>query len=208
MNLIVFGSTGSIGTLIVKQALREGHRVTAFTRSPEKLQAPASPLLHIFKGDLTDKTAIQEAVKNQEAVLCAIGDGNKGSIRAIGTKNIIDAMKQEGIKRLICETTLGLGDSAGNLNFFWKYVMFGMLLKKAFKDHQLQEQHLVGSDLDYTIVRPSAFTAGERTDRYKIDFDSKAKGLSLKISRADVAGFMLKQVTSNEYIRKAVSISN
>lgn len=208
MNLIVFGSTGSVGMFIVKQALQEGHRVTAFTRSPEKLQGLTSSLLHIFKGDLSDRKAVQEALKNQEVVLCAIGDGNKGAIRAIGTKNIIDAMEQEGTKRLICETTLGLGDSAGNLNFFWKYIMFGMLLKKAFKDHQLQEQHLLDSGLDYTIVRPSAFIEGERTDGYQIGFDSKTRGLSLKISRADVASFMLKQVMSNEYLRKTVSISN
>ncbi|MEH6304690.1 NAD(P)-binding oxidoreductase [Olivibacter sp. CPCC 100613] len=208
MNLVVFGSTGSIGKLIVKQALQEGHHVTAFTRSPQKLQEIANPLLRIFKGDLNDSKTIQEAVKNQDAVLCAIGDGNKGGIRASGTRNIIDAMEQEGIRRLICETTLGLGDSAGNLNFFWKHVMFGLFLKKAFKDHQLQEHYLLTSNLDYTIVRPSAFTDGVRTDRYKIGFGASEKGLSLKIARADVASFMLNQVAQNEYRKKAVSISN
>lgn len=208
MNLIVFGSTGSVGMYIVKQALQEGHQVTAFTRSPEKLATLQQPLLKIFKGDLADEQAVHTAVTNQDAVLCAIGDGSKGGIRSLGTKHIIDAMEKVGTRRLICETTLGLGDSKGNLNFFWKYIMFGLLLKKAFKDHQLQEEYLFKSNLDYTIVRPAAFTDGERTNNFKVGFSGNATGLSLKIARADVASFMLEQVATNQYLKKPVSISN
>ena len=65
-----------------------------------------------------------------------------------------------------------------------------------------------GSGLDYTIVRPSAFTDGEVTGNYKIGFGGNAKGLSLKIARADVADFILKQVPANNYLNRAVSISN
>jgi putative NADH-flavin reductase len=86
--------------------------------------------------------------------------------------------------------------------------MFGMLLKKAFQDHQLQEQYIGNSDLDYTIVRPSALTDGTITNGYKIGFDGEHKRLNLKISRADVADFMLRQLQTNGYIKKAVSISN
>jgi putative NADH-flavin reductase len=89
----------------------------------------------------------------------------------------------------------------------WK-IIFGVFLRKAFKDHEMQEKHVTGSTLDYTIVRPSAFTDGEVTGAYKVGFDSKAKGLSLKIARADVADFILKQVTANRYLNRAVSISN
>lgn len=208
MNIVVFGSTGSVGTHLVKQALQKGHRVTAFTRSPEKLAFLTQTRLEIFKGDLTDKQAIEKAVANRDAVLCAIGDGSKGSIRALGTRNIIDAMERTGVKRLICETTIGLGDSRANLNFIWKYVMFGFLLKKAFNDHKLQEEYLFNSNLDYTVVRPSAFTDGKQTNNFKVGFDGKEKGLSLKIARADVAGFMLSALETGQYLRKPVSISN
>lgn len=207
MKLVIFGATGSVGILLVKQALEQGHTVTAFTRSPEKLSALVHSRLAIFKGDILDAAAVEKAIKGQECVLCVIGDGNKGGVRAAGTKNIISAMKRTGVKRLICETTLGLGDSKGNLNLLWK-VIFGVFVRKAFKDHEVQEQHLFGSQLDFTIVRPSAFIDGERTGRYKVGFDAKAKGLSLKIARADVADFMLKQVPDQRYIRKPVSISN
>ncbi|QNL51023.1 SDR family oxidoreductase [Olivibacter sp. SDN3] len=206
MNIVVFGSTGSVGTHIVKQALEKGFQVRAFTRRPEKLAPQAR--LEVFKGDLMDRQAVEKAVSNQDAVLCAIGDGGKGGIRALGTRHIIDAMQTVGIRRIICETTLGLGESKGNLNFFWKYIMFGLLLKKAFNDHKLQEEYLFKSNLDYTIVRPAAFSDGAQTANFKVGFDGNAKGLSLKIARADVAGFMLRELETGQYVKKPVSISN
>ena len=208
MKLIVFGATGSVGTQIVNQALDRGHIVTAFTRTPEKLSPLSRPGLKILKGDICDSKAVENAVGQHDSVLCAIGDGNKGFVRAEGTRNIISAMKSTGVTRVICQTTLGLGESRGNLNFFWKHVMFGFLLKKAFRDHELQEQQLFRSGLDYTIVRPAAFIDGSITRNYRVGFDGNYKSLNLKIARADVADFMLKQLESSEYLRKAVSISN
>src|SRR4030095_6060442 len=136
-----------------------------------------------------------------------IGDGATGKIRSEGTKNIIDAMQKTGVKRFICQTTLGLGESSGNLNFFWKYIMFGFLLKKAFRDHEIQEKYLLGSNLDFIIVRPSAFTDGE-TGEYKIGFNGNEKNLKLKIARSAVADFMIRQINIDDHLRKAVSISN
>src|SRR5690606_5200569 len=207
MRLIIFGATGSVGTLLVQQALQQGYTVTAFTRNTDKLSAISHERLSVFKGDLFNPADVDRAIAGQDAVLCVIGDGNKGTVRSQGTKNIIAAMKNNGVKRLVCETTLGLGDSKGNLNLMWK-IIFGIFLRKAFKDHEMQEQHVFGSRLDYTIVRPSAFTDGDVTGAYKVGFDSRAKGLTLKIARADVADFILKQVNTDRYLNRAVSISN
>jgi putative NADH-flavin reductase len=208
MKLIVFGATGSVGTHLVNQALQQGHSVTAFTRNHEKSASLAQSGPLIFTGDILNPESVVNAVKNHDCVLCTIGDGNKGRVRAAGTKNIIMAMQKTGIKRLICQTTLGLGDSKGNLNLIWKHIMFGFLLKKAFQDHQWQEKYLFDSDLDFTIVRPGALTDGEISGNYKFAFDGNYRKLKLKISRADVAGFMLQQLHTNEYLKKAVSISN
>lgn len=207
MKLIIFGATGSVGTLLVQQALQQGYTVTAFTRNTDKLSAISHERLSVFKGDLFNPADVDRAIAGQDAVLCVIGDGNKGTVRSQGTKNIIAAMKNNGVKRLVCETTLGLGDSKGNLNLMWK-ILFGIFLRKAFKDHEMQEQHVFGSRLDYTIVRPSAFTDGDVTGAYKVGFDSRAKGLTLKIARADVADFILKQVNTDRFLNRAVSISN
>jgi putative NADH-flavin reductase len=208
MKAIIFGATGTVGNEIVKQVLRKRFEVTVFVRNPEKITNPNHANLTICKGDVLNLSDVEKAVQNHDVVLCALGDGKVGKIRALGTRNIIDAMNKAGLKRLICQSTLGMGESYGNLNLIWKHVMFGMLLKKVFQDHQLQETYILNSDLDYTIVRPSALTDGEITNKYKIGFDGTYKKLNLKISRADVANFMLCQLQNGEYVRKAVSISN
>lgn len=208
MNLIIFGATGTVGKEIVKQALEKGYNATAFVRNLQKNQIAHHQNLTIYKGDVLNQPDVENALKNQDIVLCALGDGKAGKIRALGTKNIIEAMNKTGKTRLICQTTLGMGKSYGNLNFIWKHIMFGILLKKAFQDHQLQEQYILNSNLDYTLVRPSALTDGVVTNQYKKGFDGNFKKLNLKISRADVADFMLQQIESNQYSKKAVSISN
>lgn len=152
--------------------------------------------------------SVENAVRNQDAVLYALGDGRKGKIRAAGTRNIIEAMEKTGVRRLVCESTLGVGDSRENLNFFWKYVMFGLFLRAAYADHEKQEKYIRESNLDWIIVRPSAFTDGERTGEYGHGFSAIEKGMTLKISRADVADFMLKQLTEGVYLRKTPGISN
>ena len=78
MKLIIFGATGTVGIQLLKQALQQGYEVTAFTRSPEKLESLSQTNLRIFKGDLLNPKDVESAMQNHGAVLCAIGDGNKG----------------------------------------------------------------------------------------------------------------------------------
>ena len=208
MKIVIFGASGTVGIELVKQALEQGYEVTAFVRSAEKLANISNINLHIYKGDVLNALDVENALKNQDDVLCALGDGNVGKVRAVGTKNIVDAMNKLSIKRLVCQTTLGMGDSYQNLNFIWKYLMFGLLLRKAFQDHKLQEECILKSNLNYTIVRPSALIPGEITNEYKIGFDGNCKDLTLKISRKEVASFMINQLQTQTYSRKAVSISH
>lgn len=201
MRILIFGSTGSIGKLLVQQALEENHHVTAFVRNPMAISI-RHPNLSVIRGDVIDRTSVERATPGHDAVICTLGAGSKGTVRAVGTQNIIVAMDKAGIKRFICQSTLGAGDSRGNLNFFWKHIMFGMLLRKAYADHELQESYVMQSDLDWTIVRPAAFTDGPRTQNYVHGFDPNATGLTLKVSRADVADFLLKQLSDLRYLRK------
>ena len=119
MKVTIFGSTGSIGIQLVKQSLEDGHTVTAFVRDPSKLDIQHNNL-RIVQGDVMDVSSIEKAVQGQDVVLCSLGAGLKGSVRAEGTKNIIRAMEKAGVRRFICQSTLGVGDSWNNLNFFWK----------------------------------------------------------------------------------------
>ena len=202
MKLLIFGSTGSIGQHLIEQALTQGHSITAFARDPSKLNVK-HPNLKFFQGDVMDLSSVEKAMKSQDVVLCSLGAGRKGNVRSKGTRHIIRAMENSGVKRLICQSTLGAGDSRVTLNFFWKYIMFGLLLRKAYEDHEIQEKYVKESNLDWIIVRPAAFADGSLTGKYQQGFFTSPKGITLKISRADVADFMLKQLSDNTYLKKA-----
>lgn len=206
MKLAIFGATGSVGTHLVQQAIEAGHEVTAFVRSPSKLHIQ-SGRLRVVRGDvLSDHDRIAEAVSGQDAVMITLGAGAKGRIRSLGTQNIITAMEACGVDRLICQSTLGAGDSVKNLNFKW-WLLFRVPLRLAMADHEAQETLVRKSKLDWTIVRPSAFTDGPKTERYQHGFPSNERKLLLSVSRADVAHFMLKELSDSRYRHQEVSIS-
>ena len=134
MKLLIIGSTGSIGRQLVVQALEQGHTATAFARNPAGLQIKHANLRAV-QGDALDSATVEKAVEGQDAVLCSLGAGARGTIRSVGTRNIVQAMEKAGVSRFICQSTLGIGDSRANLNFFWKHIMFGLLLRRAYADH-------------------------------------------------------------------------
>src|SRR5690349_8552448 len=206
MKVAIIGATGTVGREVLKQALEQGHSVTALVRDPSKITAK-NPDLQVVQGDVLDRSAVEKTVAGQEAVICILGAGRKGSIRAEGTRSVIRAMEKAGVKRLICQSSLGVGDSRGVLTFWWKYVMFGVLLRPAYIDHERQEEYVNRSGLDWTIIRPAAFTNGPFTGEYKHGSLISPKGLTLKISRADVADFLLKQLKDKTYIRKSPGLS-
>jgi putative NADH-flavin reductase len=208
MQVVIFGATGSLGSYVVKEALSKGYQVRVFTRNTDKFKDKEDSMLSVFRGDVFEFAHVRNAILGANVVICCLGDGAKGMVRAAGTRNIINAMEELGVKRLICQTTLGLGESWQNLNFFWKHIMFGLFLKKAFEDHRLQESLICDSSLEYTIVRPSAFTGQPSDPNFKVGFEAHERNLNLKISREDIAGFMVNQIKSREFMRKAVSISN
>lgn len=210
MKVIVFGATGNIGKQLVLQGLALGHSITAFARNGQALRDIEHKNLVIHQGDVLDLTAVAnaiEGIEGHDAVVCALGAGRKGIVRAEGTFNIIQAMKEVGVKRLIVQSTLGAGDSRGNLNFFWKRIMFGWYLKDAYKDHQLQEKYVMESGLDWTIVRPGAFTDGGPTGKYRHGFAPDDRSIQLKVSKADIAMFLLLQLKTDEYLHATPGLS-
>lgn len=208
MKLIIIGATGTVGRHVVQQALAEGHQVTAFARNPANLGLQHAQL-RLWAGDVLDLAAVTQAVVGQDAVVCVLGSGKKltGTVRSQGTQTIIRAMQQTGVRRLICQSTLGVGESWGSLNFYWKYIMFGLILRDVFADHERQEAYVRQSDLDWTIVRPGAFLEGDRTGHYRHGFPGTDTTSQLKIARADIADFILKQLTDTTYLHQAPSLS-
>lgn len=206
-NVIVFGATGGTGTELVKQALSKNYHVTAFVRTPSKMKI-ADENLSIIKGDVMNYQEVANALVNQEVVFCTLGmpASDKSTLRRDGTENILKAMEEKGIKRFVCQTSLGFNGSEALLPWHMKYIIVPFILKNAFKDHELQEHVIEKSNTDWTIVRPGNMTNGKMTTSYQHGFDSDAK-IKLKVSRADVAHFMLDQVDSVAYLQKKAGIS-
>lgn len=209
MKLIIFGSTGGTGRQIVTQALEQGHDVTAFARNPERLDQKHEKL-QVIKGDVLDFDSVERAIQGQDAVLCTLGLSaiwDKSYLRANGTKNIIRAMKKTGVKRFICQSSAGVGDSSDTLPFLMKYFIVPFILRRVWADHELQENYVKESQLDWIIARPAALTDGEHTGSYQHGYTSDNKTVTSKISRADTADFMLKQLENNDYLHKTPCIS-
>jgi putative NADH-flavin reductase len=205
--IVIFGATGGTGQELVSQALKANYTVTAFARSPEKLNV-SDTNLKVIQGDVLNLEDVSRAVENQDVVLCCIGapPSDKSMLRTKATVNIIEAMEKQGINRLICQSTLGIGDSKIFLPWHWKFIIVPLILKKAFKDHEIQESKIENSKLDWTIVRPAGLTNGEKTGRYKQNF-AYSDNIKVKVSRADTAHFMLSQVDDNQYLHQKVGLS-
>ena len=124
-----------------------------------------------------------------------------------GTKNIVRAMEKLGVKRFVCESSLGVGDSKGQLGFFFTYTLVPILLRNIYADKEVQEKIIKESKLDWIIARPGALTNGPRTGKYHAAFDANDKSIQAKVSRADVADFMLKQLSTDTYLGKTPGLS-
>ena len=208
MKTVIFGSTGGTGRELLRQALYQNHIVTAFARKPTNIGAIKHANLRVICGDILDSGAVESAVSGQDAVLIAIGAGSRRTtVREDGTRVIVEAMEKTGVKRLLCQSSLGVGDSRSNLSFFTKYIIVSIFLRHAFADHERQESVVRQSSLDWIIIRPPHLTNGPRTGTYRHGFPTKETQIRAKISRADVAEFMLKQLTDDTYLHQSPGVS-
>jgi putative NADH-flavin reductase len=124
-----------------------------------------------------------------------------------GTRSIVQAMEKHGVRRLICESSLGVGDSRGRLGIFYNLILVPLLLRGMFADKAAQEEIIRASTLDWVIVRPTSLTNGPRTGAYRVGPDIGHWFRPTSISRADVADFMLKQLTDYTWLRKTPGVA-
>ena len=212
MKVVVFGATGKTGNEIVHQALVKGHDVTAFVREPSKmmLENEATSLtdrLRIVSGDIFDFDAVKQAVVGQEAVICSLGSASLGktTVRGQGTANIVKAMEEEHVDRLLVVSAMGTGDSWSSLSFTNK-LFYATILRSSRQDHEAQEAAVKESNLDWTILRPSGLTDDPATGKYAIGESVTAE--SSRIARADVAQAMVNELEQNAFVLTAVTITN
>ena len=201
MKLLVIGATRGIGRRLVDLALDAGHAVSALARHPEQLTI-SHDRLSVIKGDIRDKAAVNRSVNGQHAVCITIGIGpTRKPVRVFseGTQNVIDAMGRSGSNLLICVTGIGAGDSKNHGGFFYDKVFNPLLLKTIYEDKNRQEALVQNSNLEWVIVRPGFLTNGPLTGTYRAL--TALEGVKAgKISRADVAHFILTEITEKQYL--------
>lgn len=207
--VLIVGATGGTGRQLVKQALERGYAVTALVRDPSRLQID-HPRLAVVRGDVLDPAAVGEAVRGQDAVLSALGHKRffyPTRILSEGTRNILGAIEAHGVPRLICETSLGIGDSAGRMGLYYTFFVIPLILPFYFWDKTRQERLIAGSGVEWVIVRPGVLTNGEARGRYRHGRGVGSFLRTVRIARGDVASFMLDQLASDSYLGTAPGVS-
>jgi putative NADH-flavin reductase len=207
MNILVFGASGATGLHLVNQALGQHHRVTAFVRDPAKLPVQ-HPLLTVVQGNVEDKGAVEQVVKGHDAVLSVLGANSPFTYdEAVvhGMAHIIAAMQTAGVKRLVYLSFVGVKESRKDAGFFIGYIA-PVILRTEIKGHEAREQLIKASALQWTIVRAPKLTHDAATAHYRHGTTIRSGSLVTAIGRADVAGFMLQQLTDTSYMRQSARI--
>jgi nucleoside-diphosphate-sugar epimerase len=205
LRVLVIGATGGTGRELVQQALAQGHQVTAFVRNPAKLNI-AHANLRMAQGDVLDYPTVEAAMRGQEAVLSALGHRRffyPNRIQSDGMRNVLKAMQACDVPRLICETALGIGSSVGRLGLPHTFFIMPLILGFYMWDKLRQEELIIASDRDWVIVRPGVLTSGAARGVYGHGPDVGSYLWPVKIARADVADFMLKQLKDDSYLGTA-----
>jgi uncharacterized protein YbjT (DUF2867 family) len=201
MKVLVLGATGGTGRLIVSDAVAKGHSVVALVRSTARADLPGAELI---EGDARNEITLGRALDGCGAVVSALGTGmglRKVSLLTEATRALVPAMTRGGVRRLVCISALGVGDSRGHGGFVFDRLFQPLLLSQAYKDKDRQEAAIRASSLDWVIVRPGMLTddPGQGSVRAIIDLAGINGG---KIARADVARFIVDQLTTDTWLRR------
>jgi uncharacterized protein YbjT (DUF2867 family) len=206
--ILIIGATGGTGRQLLVRALEQGYVVRALVRDPGKLSVE-HPHLTVVHGDVLDYSDVEKAVRGQDAVISALGHKRFFVLTRIlseGTRNVLRAMETHNVRRFVCETSLGIGDSVGRMGLYYSLLVIPFILPLYFWDKTRQERLIAASKLEWVIVRPAVLT------------NAVARGVShhgrkvgsflwtVRIARADVADFMLEQLVNDSYLGTAVGV--
>lgn len=209
IRVLIVGATGGTGRQLVAQALERGFAVTALVRDPSKFHVD-HPQLTVSRGNVLDPACVEAAMRGQDAVVSALGHKrffHPTRILSEGTRNVLRAMETHGVRRLVCETSLGIGDSAGRLGLYFTLFTIPVILPFYFWDKTRQERLIAASNVEWVIVRPGMLTNGDKRGRLRHGRHVGSFLWTVRISRADVAAFMLDQLTADTYLRAAPGVA-
>ncbi len=208
MRLLVLGATGRVGRQVVDGALARHHEITALVRSTETL-ADAAGAVTVARGDARDLAAVVSAVAGQDAIVYALGAGNVRSTTLFSesTRVLLEAMRREGLRRLVCVTGVGAGETKGHGGLVYDWIVFPLFTKGVYADKDRQEALIRDSGTDWTIVRPAPFR--NRTPPGPLRVITEVDGITLrKIAIHEVAVFLLDEVEQNRYVHQTIFIGH
>ena len=210
MRVLIIGASKGIGLETTRQALDAGHGVRALARSATAI-AISNPSLEKMRGNALKTEDVETALVGMDVVIQTLGVGLGDLFRPVhlfsdATRVLIEAIRSQGVKRLICVTGFGAGDSRASISCLQR-LPFQIVFGRAYDDKSLQEQRIKESELDWTIARPGVLTSGPRTGHYQI-LSEASQWRNGIISRADVAEFLVRQIGDQTYIRKAPVLIN
>lgn len=203
MKIAIIGASRGIGYQLLKLAVEEGHEVTALLRNPDKLQI-AYDNLHVIKGDILDPASVAAVTDDQGGICVCIGippSMKSVEVFSKGIENVLASINDNPEQKLIVITGIGAGESKGHGGFLYDRVFNPLLLKEIYRDKDREEALIKESRANWLIVRPGFLTNGPRTGKYRV-IENLTGVTAGKISRADVADFMLKQLMEPTHFGK------
>jgi uncharacterized protein YbjT (DUF2867 family) len=205
MKVLVFGASGKTGGLVVERALAMGHEVSVLVRDATKFKVPG---VNVIAGDATKHDDVVRAVRGQEAVIDTIGGTTPyktTQLESTSVRNMIEAMKAEGVRRLIVVSMMGLGESREQAPAWYRYLLMTTFLRGSTKDKGAMEEAVKASGLDYVIARPPILKDGVATGVFRVLGKSE---IGHAITRADLAIFLVDQLGSDANLGRAVTVVN
>ena len=203
MKIVVIGASRGIGREVVEQAVARGHEVTALLRDPGKVTLEHARL-HKVRGDVGKSEDVRSALSGQDAVCTCVGvNPTRGPVELFsrGARNVLAALQDAPATKYVAVTGIGAGDSRGHGGFFYDRIFQPLLLATIYADKDREEELIKASGADWLIVRPGFLTNGPRTGVYRAITDLSGVTAG-KISRADVADFILNQLESPSLFRQ------
>jgi len=205
VRILILGATGGTGRELVAEALRRGHDVSALVRTPAKLTM-ADSRLRVVQGDIQSPESLRAAIPGHDAVLSALGTRSLGptTVLSNAARDIVGIMRAHTVRRLIWESSLGVGETRGHRGPLYNWILIPLLLRHVFADKERQEAIIRATSLEWTIVQPGSLTNGPRTGAYRVG--TCADRLFPRVSRADVAHFMIEGLENPRHVRQVVAL--
>jgi uncharacterized protein YbjT (DUF2867 family) len=216
LNVLVIGANGATGRLVTTELAARGHQVTAFVRRPDAMGEALPPGVRLALGDVMKPDTVERAVAGQDAVLVILGIREnpllvrlRGStatsmrVRSQGTQHVVAAMKRQGVRRLVVQSTFGVAETRAGLSLGWRLI-FDLLLKPQIVDTERQESLVADSGLDWVMVRPVSLADGPARPAL---VSPSQETRSMNVPRASVARVLADAAVDPGYVGQRLAVS-